>query len=78
MLFPKTLASRGKIEIFFAAFYFYLYELNKCLIFFKSYFRMETLLFLSFVMSFLEHLFNEKSAFVTKKKTLSEINVEKY
>ena len=42
----------------FAAFYFYIYELKMCPRFWKSYFKLEMLIFLSFVVSFLVDAFN--------------------
>ena len=51
----------------FAALYFYIYELKKCLRFWKSYFKLEILIFLSFVMSFLVDEFNKKAPFLTMK-----------
>ena len=38
-----------------------------CLRFLKYYFKLEILIFLSFVVSCLVHMFNEKAPFVTKK-----------
>ena len=37
-----------------------------CLRFLKSYFKLEILIFLSFVVSFLVDMFNKKSPFLTK------------
>ena len=51
----------------FAAFYFYLCELKKCLRFIKSYFILEILIFLSFVVSFLVRYVQLKSSFSDKK-----------
>ena len=45
-----------KSEIIFAALYFYIYELKKCLRFLKSYFNLE-ILFLFFVVFFLVDMF---------------------
>ena len=45
-------------ELIFAALYFYIYQLKKCLRFLKSYFKLEILIFLSFVVSFLVDMFN--------------------
>ena len=47
-----------KFEIIFAALFFCLYELKNCLRFFKSYFWLEILIFLSFVVSFLVDMLN--------------------
>ena len=41
-----------------------------CLIFLKSYFKLEILIFLFFVVSFLVDMFNQKTPFLTKKTSL--------
>ena len=76
-------------ENFFAALYYYLYELKKCLRVLKPYFKMKILIFLSFVVSFIVDMFNKKVFFWCKKhqrwnlrhilvEKLSQINVAKY
>ena len=62
----------------FATLYFYLHELKKCLIFLKSYFKLDILTFLSFVVSFLVDLFNYKAPFLTKKNINGEIYRSSY
>ena len=54
VLLPKAPASscKKKFELVFAALYCYIYELNKCLRFLKPHFKLEILIFLSFVVSF--------------------------
>ena len=59
MLFPEAPDSCGKkIEMIFAALYFHLHELKKYVSDFKSYFRVELLIFLTFMVSLLADLFN--------------------
>ena len=62
MLFPEAPTSCDKeinFEITFAALYFYLHELKKCVAdFLKSYFKLEILKILFLVVSFLVDLFN--------------------
>ena len=59
MLFPEAPDSCGKkIEMIFAALYFHLHELKKYVSDFKSYFRVELLIFLTFMVSLLVDLFN--------------------
>ena len=60
MLFPEAPDSCGKkkMEIIFAALYFHLHELKKYVSDFKSYFRVELLIFLTFMVSLLVDLFN--------------------
>ena len=53
-------------EQIFATLYFYIYELKKCLKFLKSYFKLEIIIFLSFPVSFLVHMFNWKAPFLTE------------
>ena len=65
MLFPEAPASCGKKnEIIFAAFYFYLWAQKVCLMFLISYFKLEILIFLSFMLSFLLDLFSWKAPFL--------------
>ena len=57
-------------ELIFATLYFYIYEFKKCLRFLKSYFKLEILIFLSFVVSFSVDMFNSKALFLTKKASV--------
>ena len=50
-----------KFGLIFAALYFYIYKLKKYVSFLKSYFKLVILIFLSFVVSFLVDMFNEKN-----------------
>ena len=45
-------------------------SLKMCLRFLKSYFKLEILIFLTFLVSFLVDMFNEKAPFLTKKTVM--------
>ena len=65
MLFPKASASCGKKKKFFCCIVLlFVWAQKVCLRLLKFYFRLEILIFLSFVVSFLVDMFNQKGHFL--------------
>ena len=78
LLFPKSPASCGKkiLKYFCWITLLFVWDQKVCLSFLKSYFTLEILIFLSFVVSFLVDMFNGKAPFLMKKSCCSREAIE--